>query len=94
MLRLNGRAASRERLSTQGHRLTTTFVGVLRNNEIAAPCVFDAPMTGTCFLASLVRNFLAPAFCQGAIFAMDNLPAHNVMRACWRPLPWRGMNLA
>ena len=80
MVRLYGRAPRGQRLKAfapHGYWMTTTFVGALRNNEIAAPCVFDGPMNGASFL-TYVKHFLAPALRQGDIVVMDNLPAHKV----------------
>jgi len=57
--------------------MTTTFVGALRHDQIAAPCVFDGPMNGPCFLA-YVEQFLAPTLRQGDVVVMDNLPSHKV----------------
>jgi transposase len=47
------------------------------DDAIAAPCVFDGPMNGACFLA-YVEHFLAPALRKGDVVVMDNLPAHKV----------------
>ena len=57
--------------------MTTAFVGALRHDQIAAPCVFDSPMNGPCFLA-YVEQFLTPTLRQGDVVGMDNLTAHNV----------------
>ena len=57
--------------------MTTTFVGALRCDAIAAPCVFDGPMNGACFLA-YVEHFLAPTLQKGDVVVMDNLSAHKV----------------
>ena len=57
--------------------MTTTFVGALRCDAIAAPCVFDGPMNGACFLA-YVEHFLAPTLQKGDLVVMDNLSAHKV----------------
>ena len=59
--------------------MTTTFVGALRCDAIAAPCVFDGPMNGACFLA-YVEHFLAPTLQKGDLVVMDNLSAHKVAR--------------
>jgi transposase len=80
MVRLYGRALRGRRLKASaphGHWMTTTFVGALRHDAIAAPCVFDGPMNGACFLAS-VEHFLAPALRKGDLVVMDNLPAHKI----------------
>ena len=80
MVRLYGRAPRGRRLKASaphGHWMTTTFVGALRHDAIAAPCVFDGPMNGACFLA-YVEHFLAPALRKGDLVVMDNLPAHKI----------------
>jgi transposase len=80
MVRLYGRAPCGQRLvasAPHGHWMTTTFVGALRHNEITAPCIFDGPMNGACFLA-YVEDFLAPTVRKGDVVVMDNLPSHKV----------------
>jgi transposase len=80
MVRLYGRAPRGRRLKAcapHGHWMTTTFVGALRCDAIAAPCVFDGPMNGACFLA-YVEHFLAPTLQKGDLVVMDNLSAHKV----------------
>lgn len=78
MARLYGRAPRGRRLKASapfGHWMTTTFVGALRCDQITAPCVFDGPMNGPCFLA-YVEQFLAPTLRKGDV--VDNLPSHKV----------------
>ncbi len=80
MVRLYGRAPRGRRLNASapfGHWMTTTFVGALRCDQITAPCVFDGPMNGPCFLA-YVEHFLAPTLRRGDVVVMDNLPSHKV----------------
>jgi transposase len=80
MVRLYGRAPRGRRLKAAapfGHWMTTTFVGALRCDQITAPCVFDGPMNGSCFLA-YVEHFLAPTLRKGDVVVMDNLPSHKV----------------
>ena len=80
MVRLYGRAPRGRRLKASapfGHWMTTTFVGTLRCDQITAPCVFDGPMNGPCFLA-YVEHFLAPTLRKGDVVVMDNLPSHKV----------------
>jgi transposase len=80
MARLYGRAPRGRRLKASaphGHWMTTTFVGALRHDKIAAPCVFDGPMNGACFRA-YVEHFLAPTLRKGDVVVMDNLPSHKV----------------
>src|SRR2546430_3116570 len=79
LVRLYGRAPRGQRLVAavpHGHWMTTTFVAVLRHNEITAPCVFDGPMDGASFL-TYVEHFLAPTLCTGDIVVMD-LSSHKV----------------
>ena len=78
--RLYGRAPRGQRLVApvpHGHWKTTTFVAALRQDEIAAPCVFDGPMNGASFLA-YVEQFLAPTLRNGNVVVMDNLASHKV----------------
>jgi len=80
MTRLYGRCPRGERLVSYvpfGHWKTTTFVGALRHDQIAAPCVFDGPMNGKTFRA-WVEQFLAPTLREGDIVVMDNLSSHKV----------------
>jgi DDE superfamily endonuclease len=98
MVRLYGRAPRGRRLKAAapfGHWMTTTFVGASRCDQIAAPCVFDGPMNGPCFLA----QFLAPALREGDVVVMDNLPSHKVagvreaIERAGGSLRYRGANL-
>lgn len=80
MVRLYGRAPRGRRLKASapfGHWMTTTFVGTLRCDQITAPCVFNGPMNGPCFLA-YVEHFLASILRKGDVVVMDNLPSHKV----------------
>jgi transposase len=52
-------------------------IAALRHDEIAAPCVFDGPMSGASFL-TYVEHFLAPALRNGDVVVMDNLASHKV----------------
>lgn len=54
-----------------------TFVAALRLDQIAAPCVFEGPMNGECFLA-YVEQCLAPTLRHGDVVIMDNLSSHKV----------------
>src|SRR3712207_166661 len=67
MTRLYGWGRRGERLVDAvpaGHWKTTTFVAGLRRDGVIAPCVFDGPMTGEMFRAS-VEQMLAPSLrCQ------------------------------
>lgn len=80
MARLYGRSPRGERLVSHlpfGHWKTTTFVGALRHDRIAAPCVVDGPMNGETF-RSWVEQFLAPTLQDGDLVIMDNLSSHKV----------------
>jgi len=59
-----------------GHWRTMTFLGALRQDRLAAPCVFDGPINGQCFRA-YVEQQLAPVLRQGDIVVMDNLGSHK-----------------
>src|SRR3546814_4666410 len=53
-----------------------TFLGALRCDRLTAPCVFDGPINGECFLA-YVRQQLVPSLEPGDIVVMDNLGSHK-----------------
>ena len=55
---------------------TLTFVGALRCDRFTAPCVFDGPINGACFLA-YVEQLLVPTLVPGDIVIMDNLGSHK-----------------
>jgi transposase len=59
-----------------GHWRTLTFLGALRCDRLAAPCVFDGPINGPCFRA-YVEQQLVPTLKQGDIVIMDNLGSHK-----------------
>ena len=59
-----------------GHWRTLTFVGALRHDRLAAPCVFNGPINGTSFRA-WVEQLLVPALQPGDIVVMDNLGSHK-----------------
>lgn len=49
-------------LAPHGHWRTLTFLGALRWDRLAAPCVFDGPINGQCFRASVEQQpSLSPA---------------------------------
>ena len=80
MTRLYGRCARGKRLVCavpHGHWQTTTFIGALRHDGMAAPCVFDGPINGELFLA-WVEQFLVPTLRPGDTVVMDNLSSHKV----------------
>ena len=53
-----------------------TFVGALPCDQVTAPCVFDGPINGECFLAYVAQNLLA-CLKAGDIVIMDNLGSHK-----------------
>ena len=59
-----------------GHWRTLTFLGALRCDRLAAPCVFDGPINGQCFRA-YVEQQLVPTLKPGDIVIMDNLGSHK-----------------
>jgi hypothetical protein len=62
MAPLRGWALKSQRLQGRvphGHWKTLTFVGALRCDRVTAPCVFDGPINGECFLAYVEQNLLA-----------------------------------
>ncbi len=59
-----------------GRWRTLTFIGALRLDGLIAPCVFDGPINGECFLA-YVQQQLAAALKPGDIVILDNLGSHK-----------------
>ena len=59
-----------------GRWKTMTFIAALRQDGIAAPCLFDGPINGEVFLA-WVRQVLVPTLKPGEIVIMDNLGSHR-----------------
>jgi transposase len=55
---------------------TLTFLGALRCDRLAAPCVFDGPINGQYFRA-YVEQQLVPILKPGDIVIMDNLGSHK-----------------
>ena len=79
MTRSHGRCPRGQRLRAtrpHGHWHTLTLVATLRHNRVAAPCVFDGPLNGPCFLA-YVEQCLLPTLTPGDIVVMDNLSSHK-----------------
>ena len=79
MTRSHGRCPRGQRLRAtrpHGHWHTLTFVATLRHDRVAAPCVFDGPLNGPCFLA-YVEQCLLPTLTPGDIVIMDNLSSHK-----------------
>jgi len=64
------------RLCTHGHWRTMTFLGALRHDRLAAPCLFDGPVNAECFRA-YVEQLLLPSLKPGDIVIMDNLGSHK-----------------
>jgi transposase len=72
-----GRKGDRLRgFAPHGHWRTLTFLGALRCDGLVAPCVFDGPINGECFLA-YVEQQLVPALKPGDIVILDNLGSHK-----------------
>jgi putative transposase len=72
-----GRKGKRLRdFAPQGRWRTLTFLGALRCDRFAAPCVFDGPINGECFRAYVDQQLL-PALQPGDIVVMDNLGSHK-----------------
>jgi transposase len=59
-----------------GHWKTMTFLAALRCDQVTAPCVFDGPINGECFLL-YVEQMLVPCLRPGDIVIMDNLGSHK-----------------
>lgn len=79
MAPLRGWALKGQRLQGRvphGHWKTLTFVGALRCDQVTAPCVFNGPINGACFLAYVEQNLLA-CLKGGDIVIMDNLASHK-----------------
>ena len=68
-----------------GHWRTMTFLGALRCDRLAAPCVFDGPINGACFRAYVEQQLVA-VLKPGDIVIMDNLGSHKsaAVRQCIR----------
>ena len=94
MARRYGRAPRGERCLgavPHGHWLTSTFLAALRQDGIAAPCLFKGAINGERFRA-WVEQFLAPTLRPGDIVIMDNLSSHKV-DGIRRAIEARGANL-
>jgi transposase len=55
-----------------------TFLAALRCDQVTAPCVFDGPINGECFLL-YVEQMLVPCLRPGDIVIMDNLGSHKAV---------------
>lgn len=79
MAPLRGWCRRGQRLKTRvphGHWKTLTFLAALRIGQVTAPCVFDGPINGECFLA-YVEQVLVPSLRPRNIVVMDNLGSHK-----------------
>jgi transposase len=79
MAPLRGWSAKGQRLLghvPHGHWKTMTFLAALRCDQVTAPCVFDGPINGECFLL-YVEKILVPCLKRGDIVIMDNLGSHK-----------------
>jgi hypothetical protein len=79
MAPLRGWCRRGQRLKTRvphGHWKTLTFLAALRVGQVTAPCVFDGPINGECFL-SYVEQVLVPSLKPRDIVVMDNLGSHK-----------------
>ena len=79
MTRLRGWAPKGQRLVDKvphGHWKTATFLAALRNDRIEAPCLFNGPINGECFLA-YVQQFLVSTLKPGDVVILDNLGSHK-----------------
>ena len=79
MAPLRGWSAKGQRLLghvPHGHWKTMTFLAALRCDQVTAPCVFDGPINGECFLL-YVEQILVPCLKRDDIVIMDNLGSHK-----------------
>ena len=68
----------------RGHWRTLTFLGALRCDQLAAPCVFDGPINGECFRA-YVEQQLVPLLKPGDSSSwMFSAPKSAALRALIR----------
>ena len=72
-----------------------TFLAALRSDQVTAPCVFDGPINGECFLL-YVEQVLVPCLKSGDIVIMDNLGSHkgDAIRAAIRSVGARPLFLS
>ncbi len=59
-----------------GHWRRLSFLGALRCDRLTAPCVFDGPINGQCFIA-YVEQQLVHVLKPGDIVITDNLGSHK-----------------
>jgi len=59
-----------------GHWRTLTFLGALRYDRLASPCVFDGLINGECFRAYVEQQLLS-VLEPGHIVVMNNLGSHR-----------------
>ena len=79
MTPLRGCSTTGQRLigrAPHGHWKTLTFLAALRCDRVTAPCVFNGPINGECFLL-YVEQILVPSLKPGDIVVMDNLGSHK-----------------
>ena len=79
MAPLRGWSTTGQRLigrAPHGHWKTLTFLAALRCDRVTAPCVFNGPINGECFLL-YVEQILVPSLKPGDIVVMDNLGSHK-----------------
>jgi transposase len=79
MGRTHGRAPPGERVPGRvpfGHWKTTTVIGAMRSDGVAAATTLDGATDADAFRA-FVGEFLAPALRPGDVVVMDNLSAHH-----------------
>jgi hypothetical protein len=80
LTRLYGRALRGERLvglAPQGHWQTTSVVGAIRPDGVAAALVFEGATDEAAFLA-FIKLVLIPALRPGDIVVLDRLSVHRV----------------
>jgi transposase len=79
LARKGGRCRRGRRLRAgipHGHYKTVTLVAGIRLRGLAAPKVYDRPITAALF-EEWVEKCLGPTLSQGDVVVMDNLPAHK-----------------
>jgi transposase len=83
MAPLRGRCKRGQRLKTHaphGHWKTLTFLAAVRVGQVTAPCVFDGPINGECFLA-YVEQVPVPSLRPRDIVVIDSLGSHKAQAA-------------
>ena len=54
----------------RGHWRTLTFLGALRHDGLAAPCVFDGPINGACFRAYVEQQLVPILLIGGSLLRL------------------------